>query len=75
MPMYALLMSLSILFDDAIDSCHIKIIMKDAIANAPGGIHDTTEYFILETLYDISVSLAGRTPKLNTVSQYSLQAL
>jgi hypothetical protein len=26
-------------------------------------------------LYDISVSLAGKTPKLNTVSQYSLQAL
>jgi hypothetical protein len=68
-------MSLSILFDDAIDSCHIQILMKVAIANVPGGIHDTTEYSILEPLYDISVALAGTTPKLNTVSAYLLEDL
>jgi hypothetical protein len=52
MPMKALFFSLSILFEDAIDSCHIQIFMKVAIANVPGGIHDTTEYSILEPLYD-----------------------
>jgi hypothetical protein len=52
-------MSLSILFDDAIDSCHIQILMKVVIANVRGGIHDTTEYSILEPLYDISVALAA----------------
>jgi hypothetical protein len=40
-------MSLSILFDDAIDSCHIQIFMKVVIANVPRGIHDTTEHSIL----------------------------
>jgi hypothetical protein len=52
-------MSLNIPFDDAIDSYHIQIFMKAVIANVPGGIHDTTEYSILEPLYDISVALAG----------------
>jgi hypothetical protein len=66
---------LSILFDDAIDSCHIQIFMKVVIANVPGGIHDTTEYSILELLYDISVASAGITPKLNTVSPYWLEDL
>jgi hypothetical protein len=47
--------------------------MKVAIANAPGGIHDTTEYSILEPLYDTSVALAGTTPKLNTISPYWLE--
>jgi hypothetical protein len=68
-------MSLSILFDDAIDSCHIQIFMKVVIANVPGGIHDITEYPILEPFSDISVALAGRTPKLNTVSPYWLEDL
>jgi hypothetical protein len=68
-------MSLSILSDDAIDSCHIHIFMKVVIANVPGGIHDTTEYSILEPLYGISVALAGTTPKLNTVSPYWLDDL
>jgi hypothetical protein len=43
-------MSLSILFNDAIDSCQIQIFMKVVIVNVPGGIHDTTEYSILEPL-------------------------
>jgi hypothetical protein len=68
-------MSLSILFDDVIDSCHIQIFMKVVIANVPGGIHDTTEYSILEPLYDISVALAGTTPELNTISPYWLEDL
>jgi hypothetical protein len=68
-------MSLSILFDDAIDSCHIQIFMKVVIANVPGGIHDTTEYSIMEPLYDISVALAGTTSKFNTVSPYWLEDL
>jgi hypothetical protein len=57
-------MSLSILSDDAIDSCHMQVFMKVVIANVPGGIHDTTEYSISEPLYDISVALAGTTPKV-----------
>jgi hypothetical protein len=68
-------MSLSILFDDAIDSCHIQIFMKVVIVNVPEGSHDTTEYSILEPLYDISVALAGTTPKLNTISPYWLEDL
>jgi hypothetical protein len=65
-------MSLSILFDDAID---IQIFMKVVIANVPGGIHDTTEYSVLEPSYHISVALAGTTLKLNTVSPYWLEDL
>jgi hypothetical protein len=68
-------MSLSILLDDAIDSCYIQIFMKVVIANVPGDIHDTTEYSILEPLHDISVALAGTTPKLNTISLYWLEDL
>jgi hypothetical protein len=49
--------------------------MKVVIANIPGGIHDTMEYSILEQLYDISVALAGTTPKLNTISPYWLEGL
>jgi hypothetical protein len=65
-------MSLSILFDDAID---IQILMKVVIANVPGGIHDTTEYSILEPLCHISVALAGTAPKFNTLSPYWLEDL
>jgi hypothetical protein len=68
-------MALSILFDDASDSCHIQIFKKVVIANVPGGIHDTTEYSVLEPLYDISVALAGTTPKLNTISPCWLEDL
>jgi hypothetical protein len=60
-------MTLGIRFDDAIDSFHIEILKKVVIANVPGGIHDTTEYTILESLYDISIALTGTTPKLNTI--------
>jgi hypothetical protein len=68
-------MSLSILLDEAIDSCHIEILTKVVIASVPGGIHDTTEYSILEPLYEISVALARTTPTLNTISPYWLEDL
>jgi hypothetical protein len=68
-------MSFNILFDDAMDSCHNQIFMKVVIANVPGDIHDTTEYSILEPLYDIYVALAGTTTKLNTISPYWLEDL
>jgi hypothetical protein len=65
--------TLSILSDDAIDSFHIQTLMKVVISNVPRSIHDTTDYSILESLYDISVALAGPTPKLNTLSPYWLE--
>jgi hypothetical protein len=65
-------MTLGIRFDDAIDSFHIQILMKVVISNVPRGIHDTTEYSILESLYDISIALTGTTPKLNTIGPYWL---
>jgi hypothetical protein len=59
---------LSTLSDDTIDSFHIQILMKVVISNVPRSIHDTTDYSILEYLYDISVALAGTTPKLNSIT-------
>jgi hypothetical protein len=61
------------LSDDATDSFHIQILMKVVISNVARSIHDTTDYSILESLYDISV--AGTTPKLNTISPYWLENL
>jgi hypothetical protein len=74
-PMWSLFVTLSILSDDAIDSFHIQILMKVVISNVPRSIHDTMDYSILESLYDISVALAGTTPKLNTISAYWLEIL
>jgi hypothetical protein len=68
-------MTLSILSDDAINSLHIQILMKVVISNVPRSIHDTTDYSVLESLYDISVALAGTAPKLNTISPYWLENL
>jgi hypothetical protein len=68
-------MTLSILSDDAIDSFHIQILMKAVISNVPRSIPNTTDYSILESLYDIFVALAGTTQKLNTISPYWLENL
>jgi hypothetical protein len=42
----------------------MQILMKVVISNVPRRIDDTTDYSILETLYDISVALGGTTPKV-----------
>jgi hypothetical protein len=67
--------TLSVLSDDAIDSFRIQILTKVVISNVPRSIHDTTDYSVLESLYDISVALAGTTSKLDTISPYWLENL
>jgi hypothetical protein len=49
--------------------------MKVVISNVPRSIHDATDYSIMESFYDISIALAGTTPKLNIISPYWLENL
>ena len=48
----------------------LQVSVEVIVSNAPGCIDHVTEYFVLESLYNIYIAFLGATPDLDTVCPY-----
>jgi hypothetical protein len=46
---------------------HLQVSVEVIVSNVQGCIEHVPEYFVLESLYDVYVTLFGVSPKLDTV--------
>jgi hypothetical protein len=53
--------------DFARHNAHFQVSVKVTVSNVPGCIDNVPKYFVLESLYDVYISLFGATPQLDTV--------
>jgi hypothetical protein len=45
----------------------LQVSVEVIVSNVPGYIDHVPEYFVLESLYNVYVTLSGATPQLDTV--------
>jgi len=53
--------------DFANHNIHFQVFVEVIVSNIPGCIDHVPEYFVLESLYNVYVTLFGASPKLDTV--------
>ena len=53
--------------DFARHNVHFQVSVKVTVSNVPGCIDNISKYFVLESLYDVYITLYGATPDLDTV--------
>jgi len=46
---------------------HFQVSVEVIVSNAPGCIDNAPEYFVLESLYNVYITLFGATPEFDTV--------
>jgi hypothetical protein len=45
----------------------LRVSVEVIVSNVPGCIDHVPEYFVLESLYNVCITLFGATPELDTV--------
>jgi hypothetical protein len=45
---------------------HLQVSVEVNVSNVPGCIDNVPEYFVLESLYNVFITLFGATPQLDT---------
>ena len=53
--------------DFARHSIHFRVSVEVIVSYVPGCIDNAPEYFVLESLYNVYITLCGATPELDTV--------
>ena len=53
--------------DFARHNVHFQVTVKVTVSNVPECIDNVPKYFVLESLYDVYITLFGATPQLDTV--------
>jgi hypothetical protein len=53
--------------DFARHSVHFHVSVEVIVSDVPGCLDNVPEYFALESLYNVCITLFGATPELNTV--------
>jgi len=53
--------------DFARHNIHLQVSVEVIVSNVPGCIDHVPEYFLLESLYNVYITLFGATPDLDTV--------
>ena len=53
--------------DLARHNVHLQVSVEVIVSNVPGCIDHVPEYFVLESLHNVYVTLLGATPQLDTV--------
>jgi hypothetical protein len=56
--------------DFARHNIHLQVSVEVIVSNVPGCIDHVPEYFVLESLYNVYISLLGANPELETVCLY-----
>ena len=63
-------MLLSKSLDFARHNIQFQVSVEVIVSNLPGSIDNTREYFVLESLYNVYITLFGAAPQLDTVCPY-----
>jgi len=53
--------------DFARHNIHFQVSVEVIVSNVTGCIDNAPEYFVLESLYNVYITLFGATPKLDTL--------
>jgi hypothetical protein len=53
--------------DFARHNFHFQVSVEVIVSNVPGCTDNVPEYFVLESLYNVYITLSGSTPELDTV--------
>jgi hypothetical protein len=53
--------------DLARHNVHLQVSVEVIVSDVPGCIDNVPEYFVLESLYNVCITLFGATPDLDTV--------
>jgi len=53
--------------DFARHNIHLQVSVEVSVSNVPGCIGHVPQYFVLESLYNLCITLSGATPQLDTV--------
>jgi len=56
--------------DFARHNIQFQVSVEVIVSNLPGSIDNTREYFVLESLYNVYITLFGAAPQLDTVCPY-----
>jgi hypothetical protein len=51
--------------DFARHNIHLQVSVEVTVSNVPGYVDHVPEYFVLESLYNVSITLFGATPELD----------
>jgi hypothetical protein len=58
--------------DFASHNIHLQVAVEVIVSNVPGCIDRVPEYFVLESLYDVYVTLFDASPEMDTVCRNGL---
>jgi len=54
--------------DFARHNIHLQVSVEVIVSNVPGCIDHVPEYFVLESLYNVYITLSGATPQLDSIT-------